>query len=52
MIYIASNPRSALGTRAALCLHIDEHWPGGSESGRSALNPVCVTYVDSICGPS
>jgi hypothetical protein len=28
------NPRSALDARTALCLHIERHWPGASESAR------------------
>ena len=28
------NKRSALDARTALCLHIEGHWPGASESGR------------------
>ena len=31
-----SNLRSALDARTVLCFHIERHWPGASESGRSA----------------
>jgi hypothetical protein len=30
------NLHSALDARAALCFHIEAHWPGASESKRSA----------------
>jgi hypothetical protein len=32
----APNHRSALDARSALCLHIEAHWPGASESERWA----------------
>ena len=31
-----ANERSALDARTALCLHVEAHWPGASESGCSA----------------
>jgi hypothetical protein len=31
-----ANLRSALDARTALCSHVGHHWPGASESGRSA----------------
>jgi hypothetical protein len=31
-----ANPRSALDARMGLCFHIERHWPGAGESGRSA----------------
>ena len=34
------NKRSALDARAALCLHMEDHWPGASESERS-LSSTC-----------
>ena len=34
--HTCANERSALDARTALCLHIEGHWPGASESGRSA----------------
>jgi len=30
------NERSALDARTPLCLHIEAHWPGASESERLA----------------
>jgi len=29
------NPRSALDARTSLCIRVEAHWPGASESGRS-----------------
>ena len=37
MSTLPSNPRSALDARTVLCFHIQGHWPGASESERSAL---------------
>ena len=32
------NLRSALDAGTALCLHIEDHWPGASEGERSVKN--------------
>jgi hypothetical protein len=36
------NQRSALDARTALCLHMQAHWPGASESERSATTRVAM----------
>ena len=34
---MTANKCSALDARTALCLHIEDHWPGASESERSMV---------------